>query len=150
MNIAGTEYNLNHKALEIYLAGCKGPHCAGCHNPYLWDFNVGIEWAAYKAILEEKLNIGFGMIDQIWILGGEPQDNEELNTLLKFLAEYGKTIVLFTRYNNLAPWVDSSHLTYVKFGPYDCFGEAYEEPVLGLTLASRNQYIRRINENCSD
>ena len=33
MKILSTQYSLKYKALEIYTAGCKGPHCEGCHNP---------------------------------------------------------------------------------------------------------------------
>ena len=45
MNIVTTQYTLKTKSLEIYVAGCRGDshgtHCEGCHNPELWDFNIG-------------------------------------------------------------------------------------------------------------
>ena len=45
MNIVSTQYTLSTKSLEIYLAGCSGqPKCKGCHNPMLWDFNMGEKW----------------------------------------------------------------------------------------------------------
>lgn len=142
MKLAGFEYNLEHKALEIYISGCKGPYCAGCHNPDLWDFTLG--WDIDEEIL---LNINTrtheDMIEYVWILGGEPQDQkmEELNLLLSYID---KPVVLFTRYTDVDKGLDISLIDYIKFGPYDCLGEQYVEPVLGITLASKNQYVKKI------
>lgn len=147
MNIAGIEYNLNHRALEIYIAGCNGPYCAGCHNQELWDFNVGYslyDWEFTLHMADTKQR----MFDSVWILGGEPQDQDidDLNFLLRLWKKRGKTVVLFTRYTELKPEVDRDALDYVKYGPYDMYGDSYVEPVLGITLASTNQYIAKVNK----
>lgn len=55
MRVAGTEFNLAHRALEIYLSGCKAPHCEGCHNKELWEFNQGIP---YQEWLKTQENSG--------------------------------------------------------------------------------------------
>ena len=45
MNILGTQFTLNRKSLEIYIAGCKGDsrygYCHNCHNKETWSFNQG-------------------------------------------------------------------------------------------------------------
>lgn len=142
MKIAGFEYNLNHKALEIYLSGCKGPYCPGCHNIDLWDFNLG--WEVEGEVMDSiKKRVKDGMIEQVWILGGEPQD-QDIEELNKLLSNINKPIVLFTRYTFLKDNLDTSNLHYVKYGPYGCLDDSYVEPVLGIELASRNQYVERI------
>ena len=139
MKLAGCEYNLEHKALEIYLSGCKGPHCPGCHNQPLWDFNFGHEFDYYQ--LSQRCDDP--MIEQVWILGGEPQDQDlkELNHLLSIIC---KDVVLFTRYTEIKEGLDRRNIDYVKYGPYDFMSEGYIEPVLGLFLASRNQWVEKI------
>lgn len=145
MKIAGTEYNLNHRALEIYISGCKGPYCAGCHNTDLWDFNLGWDFLEYAEELYDSATRE--MVDSIWILGGEPQDQnlDELNGLLKMCRSTKKQIVLFTRFTKLLSGVDERNIDYIKYGPYDYLGEPYVESILGVKLASRNQYIKKVN-----
>ena len=43
MNIAGTEYDINYKALSIFISGCDGT-CPGCHNQELLNFSIGNKW----------------------------------------------------------------------------------------------------------
>lgn len=79
MNIDGTETNLRHKALEIYISGCKPPHCAGCHNPELWDFSKGDPWQEAIRLLGDKISAlkESGLVEIVWLLGGEPLDQDE-------------------------------------------------------------------------
>ena len=73
MNISGLQYNLNRKTLEIYLSGCDGK-CDGCHNKELWDYKLGKNYNYYLKKIAEDVNSG--MIDEFWILGGDPMDQE--------------------------------------------------------------------------
>ena len=41
MNIASIDFSLKTKSLDIYVAGCNGPYCKGCHNHELFNFDVG-------------------------------------------------------------------------------------------------------------
>ena len=78
MKIAGTEVSLLHKAFEIYLSGCKYSPCHGCHNPELWSFDFGVDVDVEKiAELISKINElkEEKLIEYVWILGGEPLDN---------------------------------------------------------------------------
>lgn len=141
MNIAGLQYSLKERALEVYISGCKPPHCKGCHNPDLWSFEEGVEWECYKDEIREHLSSQ--MVDRIYIMGGEPldQDIEELMSFLYFIFPWSldKKIYLFTRYNiiprRLFPLID-----YYKVGEYQEGDEPYETSH-GITLASRNQKI---------
>ena len=103
MNIAGTEINLKHKALEIYLAGCKHHSCKGCHNPELWNFDVGD--VLNKHILQ-RITCKFQelhkakLVDYVWVLGGEPLDQHpsELFEFLVAINNYTTNVVLWTHY----------------------------------------------------
>ena len=85
MRVLATQYTLATKSFEIYLAGCKGNngvHCRGCHNPLSWDFNQG-EYidSIYIQNIVNKINSFNHLIENIWILGGEPLDND-INKLI--------------------------------------------------------------------
>ena len=89
IRIAGTEVNVQHKALEIYLSGCKGPHCQGCHNPELWDFTVGdlITENTTQSLLDKIEEMKAArLVNYIWVLGGEPLD-QDLDALEAFLDQ---------------------------------------------------------------
>ena len=102
MNIISTQYTLANRSFEIYLAGCNAqPHCEGCFSPETWDFNVG-ESATPEKIQEitDKIIEFDSMIDNIWILGGDPidQNPSELFTLVDALRRLKKDLGLFTRH----------------------------------------------------
>jgi anaerobic ribonucleoside-triphosphate reductase activating protein len=139
MNIAGTDYNLNHKALEIYISGCDG-YCKGCHNSELWDFNVGVPW--YKFNFSKILN---SLVDRVWIMGGEPllQEKKELQNFIYNVNMYTnnkKEIWLWTRFNEI-PNNLKRYISYVKTGEYKEDLPRYTEPLFGIELASNNQKI---------
>lgn len=141
---AGIEINLNYKALEIYLSGCKNHSCEGCHNPELWDFNIG-EPLADSLIpiylkLHEAKQVGF--ISQVWILGGEPLDHplDSFKPILRYAKDLGLSTVLWTHYDS-CPSELIGLVDYVKVGPYIQGGEEYRELVLGIKLANKEQKI---------
>lgn len=146
MNILGTEFSLSHRAYEIYLAGCRGPHCPGCHNPETWDFNAGFPADLYLGAIGRTLAQAGDLVKNIWILGGEPldQDLRELEGLLLDLKVYGRPLWLFTRKSIVE--VPSSILglvDYVKTGPY--VADLPSDKVMyGVRLASDNQFITKV------
>lgn len=148
MKIAATQYTLQYNSLDIYLAGCKGDngiHCKGCHNPELWDFNIGEEYNEQQFNnIKQKVEKFNNMIDNIMIFGGEPLDNS-IYEMVKFLSDLktlNKKIWLFTRYE-----LDNIKTTiiclcdYIKTGAYieDKLVDNHE--MFGIKLASSNQQI---------
>ena len=149
MRIAGTEINLQHKALEIYVSGCRSPHCKGCHNPELWSFDVGVdcdpeELAKLTNQLRELKTAK--LVDYVWVLGGEPQDQPEaeLITMLRELSAIAP-VMLWTSYEEVKPAL-LPYVTYAKFGPYVEGGEPYVEPMFIIKLANKGQRIINIKE----
>lgn len=141
MNINGTIYELNRKSLEIYLSGCKKPHCDGCHNPELWDFDNGISWKKFVPEITDKINNH--MVDEIWILGGEPldQNKKQLIELLSLINLYENVIVyLFTRYEIMNRKIFNL-VDYVKTGKFDKELDSYYDWNHNIELASWNQKI---------
>jgi organic radical activating enzyme len=151
LNIAAIQYSLESFALEIYVSGCKAPHCPGCHNEELWDFNHGVPMTLWLSKLDEYVR-RFGDIDglikNVWILGGEPldQDRDELERLLTYVRggfPHAK-LWLFTRkgLHNVRPIVKSL-CHYIKCGAY-VEGLPSKDVIINgqtLTLASDNQTV---------
>lgn len=147
MRVAGTEFNLAHRALEIYLSGCKAPHCEGCHNKELWEFNQGIP---YQEWLKTQENSGLFkdselLVKKVWILGGEPLDQNliSLQNFIIRLNAYFQEIWLWTRYEKI-PKPLHHLLKYAKLGMYDKTKPSYLEPLFGIKLASNNQRIVKL------
>ena len=149
MNIASTQYSLKHKALEIYLSGCKEHPCKSCHNPELFDEQVG------EPLTETKLNeiknkiVDFNnLIDNVFICGGEPLEKpeSEIIWLLNKLKQTNKQIWLFTRFelNEISDSVIGL-CNYIKTGKYDetLLSDNYFQ--YEIQLASTNQKIIKIN-----
>ena len=149
MRIAGTEINLRHTALEVYLSGCRDHSCPGCHNPELWDFGVG---DVVDEIILDRLATKLAelvkarLADKVWVLGGEPldQDLTALARLLEMFRRHVSTVVLWTHYD-FVPYIVAQYCDYAKLGPYVASGEAYTEPVFGIKLANKEQRIVRLN-----
>ena len=148
MNILSTQYTLNQKAYEIYLAGCNAnPHCINCHNPESWDFNNGTPWKNKIDGILLKINNenNLHMINKIWILGGEPLDQNfwELSILLQMLRLFTtKEIWLFTRYN--LDEIDEytlSQCDYIKCGRYLPKLTCDNNIQYGVKIATSNQKI---------
>ena len=144
MNISGLQYNLNRKTLEIYISGCNG-RCEGCHNYELWDFDVGKKWTLY--LDEIEIEIKSGLIDEIWILGGDPmdQDLKELYRFMAILSGFGRRIWLWTRHNIEEIPEDIKKLcAYIKTGEYLKDLPGYVDDVTGVEIASKNQKIHKL------
>lgn len=144
MNIAATQYTLETKSFEIYVSGCKG-NCKGCHNPELRDFNIGNPLTQNTiAHIIDKIHEFDSLIDHIWILGGEPldQDLDELIWLLKTLRQTNKPIWLFTRFNlDSVPNNIKQQCDYIKCGEYIEELQTDANTQYGVQLATSNQFI---------
>lgn len=71
--------------VALFVQGCRR-HCHNCFNPQTWDFNGGKEWdkAAYS---DFWYYISRRYISRVSILGGEPLEKENLDTLTNLLRE---------------------------------------------------------------
>jgi anaerobic ribonucleoside-triphosphate reductase activating protein len=144
MNIAATQYTLETKSFEIYVSGCKG-NCKGCHNPELRDFNIGNPLTQNTIThIIDKIHEFDSLIDHIWILGGEPldQDSMTLQELLGELQITNKPIWLFTRFElDDVPDIIKQHCDYIKCGSYIGELQTSDNWQHGIQLATSNQNI---------
>lgn len=149
MNLLGTQYNINHLAFEIYLAGCSPPHCEGCHNPESWDFSAGepLTDDVFLNKIVKPIRSFDKIINNIWVLGGEPLDQKYIefcNFCVKLKGYFeNKYLWLWTKYD--LSDIDYSILVYfdyVKCGRYKKNLTSKEE--YDIKLASLNQYIVKL------
>ena len=145
MKIASTQYSLINKSFEIYLSGCDGACSKSCHNKELWDFNIGEEYISTIDSIIAKINDFDLLIDNVWILGGEPllQDVNLLYDLISTIKNTtNKKIWLWTRFE-LEEVPNSIKLIcdFIKTGKYDkeLLVDGYKSN--GIKLASSNQKI---------
>ncbi|MGN0530262.1 MAG: anaerobic ribonucleoside-triphosphate reductase activating protein [Eubacterium sp.] len=73
---------------SLFVSGCRH-HCPDCFNYMAWDFEYGREWS------EETENYILDSVKPPWIagisiLGGEPFEPENQQTLLDFLKKFKK------------------------------------------------------------
>lgn len=147
MKIAGIEYDFSSRAIELYVSGCT-VGCPGCHNPELWGFNRGDIWQAVLNRCSPSLSCS--LFDRIWIMGGEPLDQErkEMLDMIYALKLFNKKLWLWTSYElqDVANELNTGHFEYVKTGAY-----IQELPVkivkagnLDITLASSNQELHTV------
>lgn len=147
MNILATEYSAQTNSFDIYVAGCRGPHCQGCFNPETWNFQQGkpCTQACTERLLNKIREFDI-LIDNVMIMGGEPLDQEQpaLLSLLEQLKTTRKAVWLFTKYD-FASVPDSVKRVcdYVKCGRYDPSQPADNHVQYGVRLASQNQMIYR-------
>lgn len=147
LKVSNTQYSISTLSLDIYFAGCRGPHCKGCHNPDSWKFE-GEEKDALTLAKEviKKIKENSFLIKNIMIMGGEPLD-QPVEQLYVFIREVKKSKVpvwLFTRYSMEAiPFSIKVHCDYVKTGRY-LEDEKVEHSTFlsyGIPLASKNQKV---------
>jgi len=148
MYISATQFNLEHSALEIYISGCDF-HCKNCHNPELWEFEVGEPAINYLPRIIYKANESGNLVKRIWFLGGEPLHQGSLfpqyvSVLRSQIKD--KEFWLWTGYEYAELSKQIKELfDYFKCGKYDekllTENLFYEEKDLKIKLSSSNQYI---------
>jgi organic radical activating enzyme len=148
MNIAATQFNFEYGALEIYISGCNGnPKCTDCHNPELWDFKMGSPWYTWANTIFRKIEEFESLVKNIWILGGEPLDNNQsiLTEFLYFINTRDIPIWLFTRYEiDQIPDTIKDVCSYIKCGRYLPELKSDDYYQCGVKLASTNQIIHKM------
>jgi anaerobic ribonucleoside-triphosphate reductase activating protein len=147
MNIAATEYSIGTKSFDIYISGCKG-YCKGCCNPELQNPDFGDELSVvFFETLRNKMRIFDSLVDNIFIMGGEPLDQEisSLKLFLEKISLYNKPIWLFTHFSLEEIPEDIKQLcSYIKTGKYDMNNLVDNNIQYGVKLASGNQTIHKI------
>jgi organic radical activating enzyme len=148
LKIASTQYSVSYNSFEIYLSGCRGsPKCEECYSKELWDFSIGEEYTKeYFDKIKKKINRFNKIIDNIFILGGEPLDQniEELKKLIFDLKILNKPLWLFTRYDLIE--IDKSILElfdYAKTGKYIKELSCNDNTKYNIKLATSNQHINK-------
>lgn len=149
IHIIASQYNPTHEALEIYLSGCK-QNCPGCHNPETHAFGQGQRWERWIKDNAYKLKHPDGMFRRIWIMGGEPLDQNtvDLKELIHSLHRANPALErwLWTAYE-LTDLTGSlrNALSFVKTGRYmwnqEGYDVVYEAGCPPLHLASPNQQL---------
>ena len=119
--------------------------CQNSHLTKLPPKNIGI-----KTIVNQYIN---NPITKAIVCGGlEPFDSwEDLQTLIAYLrVRTTDDIVIYTGYNkdellDKLPFLKSAQNIVVKFGRYIPNQLPHYDPILGVNLASDNQYAERIS-----
>ena len=102
LKISYIEYSPATNSLDIFMCGCTAPHCKGCYNEELWDFNA--EGISSDECWQEIVNLNHrfdSLVDRILILGGEPFHNyDAVIKLIKKVKEIypNKDIWIWTGY----------------------------------------------------
>lgn len=148
MNIASTQFTLSTKSLEIYLSGCDGACGESCHNYELRDFNIGVDYKNEMPKIINKIKDFDLLIDNIWILGGEPmlQNLKELFNLISTLkTQTNKSIWLWTRFGieDVQSCI-SAQCDYIKTGMYIESLKCDNNIQYGIKLATSNQKIIKL------
>lgn len=144
MNIVATAYSCNRKGLEIFLTGCKAPHCEFCCNPELWEFGSDNNYLEKFKEIKNKIKEFDNLIDNIILVGGCPldQNRTELIDFLKKLNTVDKEIFLFTRYSlGKVPYYIRRLCDYIKCGRYIPSLTVDNNIQYGIKLSTSNQKI---------
>lgn len=150
MKILNTQFSLETNSLDIYTAGCIGPHCLGCFNHESWSFDQGVEWNDYYlADLKTQIDLFPVLVKNIMIFGGEPLDNPigEVILFLSDLKTLNLPIWLFTRVSiDQVPPEVMYFCDYIKCGRFEQDNQSDDNIQFGIKLGSRNQNIYAIRE----
>jgi anaerobic ribonucleoside-triphosphate reductase activating protein len=144
MNIVTTQFTLSTKSLELFISGCKPPHCDNCCNPELWTFGKENNYLEKFTEIKTKIEEFDNLIDNILLVGGCPLDQNhlELTDLLKKLNTLKKTVFLFTRYGlGEVPYYVRRLCGYIKCGRYIPSLKTDDNIQYGIALATSNQNI---------
>ena len=145
MNIVAIDYSMATQSIDIFLSGCNAdPKCQDCHNPESWDFNCGKDWKQWIFEINNNMRKFGPMIKRIFILGGEPldQEPEPFSFFIEAMKEYHKELWLFTRYelDDIDPKTRKV-FDYIKTGRYLPELSTKDNICFGVRLATSNQRV---------
>lgn len=144
MHIVATQYSLSTQSLDIYFSGCNPPHCKGCHNSELHEFGTINNYKQKLPGIVEKIKDFDLIIKNIFILGGEPLD-QDLDNLYDFIREISscnKAIWLFTKYPlSRVPSTIKELCSYIKSGRFEIEAVSEDNIQYGIKIASKNQKV---------
>ena len=88
--------------VSLFVSGCRN-HCKGCFNPETWDFNYGEKWIYVTNTLDILYSLEPDYISGLSILGGDPMEPENVNTITRLCRKVkkifpNKTIWIYTGY----------------------------------------------------
>ena len=158
LTIIGSELNLTHNALEIYVSGCRR-NCPGCHNPEAQAFGRGKSARLWLAT--NRFKFSSTTFARVWILGGDLLE-QPLHEAVEFVAALrhampsDKALWLWTGAEglddvprDLLPFFD-----LIKTGNYQqerppvtVSHMGHDGQPVTLTLASDNQCLHHLPEH---
>lgn len=88
--------------VSLFVSGCRN-HCKGCFNPETWDFNYGKKWIYVTNTLDILYSLEPDYIRGLSILGGDPMEPENVNTITRLCRTVkkifpNKTIWIYSGY----------------------------------------------------
>jgi anaerobic ribonucleoside-triphosphate reductase activating protein len=144
--IPATQFTSSTKSLDIFVSGCKPPHCIGCHNSELFEFGQGrILDEIYIQEIIDKINEFDSLIKNVFFYGGEPLD-QPIDKLIIFILlikqKCNVNIYLFTKYDlTEVPDIIKKYCDYIKCGRYLREFESDNYKQYNIQLATTNQII---------
>ena len=76
--------------VSVFVSGCRN-HCKGCFQPQTWDFNYGREYTPeIEQFIIDELSKSY--YDGITILGGDPMEPENQESVLRLLRRIKKEL----------------------------------------------------------
>lgn len=152
LQIAYIDYSTTTRSIDIFTIGCNPPHCKGCHNNEIWDWEQkGLSLTESYLKIKQYISDFDTLIDRIFILGGEPvhaeiKTNNEVSCLInKIKQETNKPIYLFTRHSlEDVPQSLKDCVDYVKTGAYIPELTVDNNIQYGIKLATSNQKIYKL------
>jgi len=146
VKIISIEYSLAYYSLDIYVSGCKPPHCNGCHNPEAWSFCSGVDYTKeyFDAKIKKKISKNKSLINKVMIFGGEPLDQNpnHLESLLSDIKSIDNIeLWLFTGHAfEFVPEFVKKYCDVIKCGKYvDKLKTDNGNSYCGVKLATSNQ-----------
>ncbi|MBE6816442.1 MAG: anaerobic ribonucleoside-triphosphate reductase activating protein [Ruminococcaceae bacterium] len=146
MNYAEIKYNdiANGEGVRtsLFVSGCRH-HCKNCFNQMTWDFGYG---KAFTNEVQEKIfaSLEPGWINGLSLLGGEPFEPENQETLLAFLKEFHR------RFPKKDVWCYSG-FTYEEItGQTDkksrCFTNISKELLKNIDILVDGRYVEELHD----
>ena len=154
MNYCGIVYtdlaNGTGVRTTLYVSGCTH-HCEGCFNSETWDFNYG------RKFTDKVKDAIFDAMDDnhkgLTLLGGEPLELYNIETLLPFLKEFkerfpNKDVWCYTgyTYDHVKDYEILKYIDILIDGEFDIHNRSYVLPFRG----SYNQRIIDVKQSIKE